>query len=77
MTDKLGSYINKLMSTIAVVTVDKESDEFTKQLAWDELKRLSINIEEFLRKNTEDDSEERQKTEKQLLQENKDGKKSK
>ena len=71
MADKLGSYINKLMSTIAVITVDKESDEFTKQLAWDELKRLNINIEEFLRKYSKDDSEEREKTEKQLLQEDK------
>ena len=69
--DKLGSYINKLMSTIAVVTVDKESDEFTKQLAWDELKRLNINVEEFLRKYQKDDSEDREKTEKQLLQEDK------
>ena len=69
--DKLGSYINKLKSTIAVVTVDKESEEFTKQLAWDELKRLSINIEEFLRKHSKDDSKERKQTEKQLLQEDK------
>ena len=29
--DKLGSYINKLMSTIATITVDQESDEFTKR----------------------------------------------
>ena len=59
MNDKLGAYINKLMSTIATVTVDDEGDEFTKQLAWDELKRLSVNIEEFLRKYTKDDSKER------------------
>ena len=69
--DKLGSYINKLMSTIATITVDQESDEFTKRLAWDELKRLNINIEEFLRKHSEDDSKDREKTEKQLLQEDK------
>ena len=76
--DKLGSYINKLMSTIATITVDQESDEFTKRLAWDELKRLNINIEEFLRKHSEDDSKDREKTEKQLLQEEtKNGKKSK
>ena len=69
--DKLGSYINKLMSTIAVVTVDKEGDEFTKQLAWDELKRLNMNIEEFLRKHQKDDEEDSEKTIKQLLQEDK------
>ena len=69
MNDKLGAYINKLMSTIATVTVDDEGDEFTKQLAWDELKRLSVNIEEFLRKYAKDDSKERKETEKILLQE--------
>ena len=70
--DKLGSYINKLMSTIAVVTVDEESDEFTKQLAWNELKRISIDIEEFLRKHSQDDTKESENTVKQLLQEEKE-----
>ena len=32
MNDKLGAYINKLMSTIATVTVDDEGDEFTEQI---------------------------------------------
>ena len=73
MKNKLGNYVLNLMSLIK----DKEQDKFVKDLAFDELKKLNTNIEEFLRKNTEDDSEERQKTEKQLLQENKDGKKSK
>lgn len=65
MNNKLGSYIQKLMATI----VDKESEQFVSNLAWDELKRLNLDVEEFLRKNQRDDSNERQQTEKQLLQE--------
>tara|TARA_Y100000034_G_C6657217_1_gene287963 strand:+ start:189 stop:401 length:213 start_codon:yes stop_codon:yes gene_type:complete len=68
MKDKLGSYITKLMTTI----IDKDEDDFVKQLAWAELKRLNVNIEEFLRKHSQDDSKERKVTEKQLLQEEKD-----
>ena len=67
MANKLGPYINKLMTTV----IDKEGDEFVRQLAWEELKRLNADVEEFLRKNSKDDSEERDKTEKQLLQEDK------
>ena len=33
---KLGTYITKLMTTV----VDKEADDFMKNLAWDELKRI-------------------------------------
>ena len=66
MKDKLGPYINKLMATI----VENESNEFTKELAWSELKRLNQNVEEFLRKHL-DTKEEQEKTEKQLLQEEK------
>ena len=62
--NKLGSYIQKLMTTI----LDKEEDEFVQQLAWSELKRLNIGIEEFLRKNQQDDSDKVKETiEKQLL----------
>tara|TARA_Y100000310_G_scaffold131798_1_gene130922 strand:- start:280 stop:507 length:228 start_codon:yes stop_codon:yes gene_type:complete len=62
--NKLGSYIQKLMTTI----LDKEEDEFVQQLAWSELQRLNIGIEEFLRKNQQDDSDKVKKTiEKQLL----------
>ena len=67
MTNKLGSYVTKLMTTI----VDKESDEFVKELAWSELKRLNADVEEFLRKHSKDDTQEKEKTEKQLLQEEK------
>ena len=65
-SSKLGPYIQKLMATI----VEAKEDDFIKQLAWDELKRLNVDVEEFLRKNRKDDSEEVKKTlEKQLLQE--------
>ena len=71
MDNKLGTYVLSLMATIK----DIEEKEFVRELAFDELRRLNINIEEFLRKNSKDDSEERDKTEKQLLQEDKnDGK---
>tara|TARA_Y100001937_G_C7118948_1_gene331578 strand:+ start:234 stop:458 length:225 start_codon:yes stop_codon:yes gene_type:complete len=72
---KLGTYITKLMTTV----VDKESDDFVKNLAWDELKRINADIEAFLRKNSveEDDTEKQEETIKQLLQEEKeDGKQS-
>ena len=65
--DKFGPYIQKLMTTI----IDKEVDQFVKELALNELNRLKVNIEEFLRKNQSDDSEDIEKTEKILLQEDK------
>ena len=69
--DKLGPYIEKLMTTI----IDMEENEFVQQLAWNELKRLNVDVEEFLRKHHSDDSDKQEKTEKQLLQEvSKDGK---
>ena len=65
MTDKLGPYINTLMTTV----LDKEQEQFVKDLAWNELKRIDADIEEFLSKHSKDDSEEQEKTEKILLQE--------
>ena len=65
--DKLGPYINTLMTTV----LDKEQEQFVKDLAWNELKRIDADIEEFLRKHSKDDSEEQEKTEKILLQEDK------
>ena len=66
--DKFGPYINTLMATV----LDKEQEEFVKQLAWDELKRINDDIEEFLRKHSKDDiPEDEEKPEKQLLQEDK------
>ena len=65
--DKLGNYISSLMSTV----VDKENDDFIQNLARQELEKISRDIQEFLHKNRVDDEEEREKTEKQLLQEGK------
>ena len=74
MNDKLGSYITKLMTTI----VDKGQEEFVKNLALSELTSIKESLEEFIVKKTiktEDFSEKT--TEKQLIQENKNGKKNK
>ena len=65
--NKLGTYITKLMTTI----LEKDQEDFVKNLAFSELKRLNVDIEEFLRKNSKDDSENVKKTEKILLQEDK------
>ena len=73
MADKLGIYITKLMTTI----LDKEQEEFVVNLAFSELKRLNVDIEEFLRKHSKDDSENVEKTEKILLQEDKENVKDK
>ncbi len=67
--DKFGPYIQKLMTTV----LDIEQEEFIKSLAFNELKRLNVDIEEFLRKHQEDDTDKVEKTiEKQLLQEDKE-----
>ena len=73
MADKLGIYITKLMTTI----LDKEQEEFVVNLAFSELKRLNVDIEEFLRKHSKDDSNEIKETEKILLQEEKENVKDK
>ena len=73
MKNKLGTYITKLMTTI----LEKDQEDFVKNLAFSELKRLNVDIEEFLRKNSKDDSENVEKTEKILLQENKENVKDK
>ena len=74
MRDKFGVYITKLMTTI----IDKDQEEFVKELAFNELKRLNVNIEEFLRTNASPDDEEVEKTvEKILLQEDKENVKDK
>ena len=67
MADKLGAYVGRLMTTI----LDKEQEEFVKELAWDELKRINADVEEFLRKHSQDDTKESKETVKQLLQEDK------
>ena len=65
---KLGTYVTKLMTTI----LEKEQEEFVKDLAWNEIKRINADIEEFLRKHSKDDSDESDETVKQLLQEEKE-----
>ena len=63
--DKFGPYVTKLMTTVK----DFKEDEFVRNLAIDELRRLNVNIEEFIRSNTISGKEEKQEVEKQLLQE--------
>ena len=65
--NKLGNYITKLMTTV----LDSEQEEFVKELALSELKRLNVDVNDFIRKHTKDISDEIEKTEKQLLQEDK------
>ena len=69
MNDKLGSYITKLMTTI----VDKEQEEFVKNLALSELTNIKNSLEEFILKNKiKTDEFPEEKTEKQLLTEEKE-----
>ena len=65
--NKLGSYITKLMTTI----LDSEQEEFVKTLALSELRRLNVDVNDFIRKHTKDDFDKAKETEKQLLQEDK------
>ena len=68
-SNKLGSYISKLMTTI----VDKEQEEFVKNLALSELTNVKDSLEEFIVKNTIKKEEfPEEKLEKQLLNEEKD-----
>ena len=63
--DKLGPYIQKLMTTV----LDNKEDDFIKELALSELTRLKVNINEFLVKHYQVDDVAEEKPEKQLLQE--------
>ena len=72
MADKFGPYITKLMATV----LDFKEDMFVRGLAIEELRRLNVDIEEFIRKQYQEDEEET-KTEKQLLQEDKENVKDK
>ena len=67
MKNKFGAYIQRLMTTV----IDKDQEGFVQDLAWNELKRINADVEEFLRKHSTDDSENSEKTVKQLLQEDK------
>jgi|TARA_Y100001963_G_C6651340_1_gene385853 uncharacterized protein YwgA len=70
---KFGPYITKLMTTV----LDFKEDEFVRSLAVEELKRLNIDIEEFLRKTASGEDESKEEIEKQLLQEDKENVKDK
>ena len=66
--NKLGSYISKLMTTI----LDKEQEQFVKDLALSELTRLNVDVNEFIKKHEKDIFDKKQEQqEKQLLQEDK------
>tara|TARA_B100000287_G_C20566368_1_gene754676 strand:+ start:768 stop:989 length:222 start_codon:yes stop_codon:yes gene_type:complete len=66
--NKLGSYIQKLMVTV----IDKEQEPFVQELALSELKRLNVDVNDFIRKHTKDDfDKEKEKQDKKLLQEDK------
>ena len=65
--NKLGNYITKLMTTV----LDSEQEEFVKELALSELKRLNVDMNDFIRKHTKDEIDKIKETEKQLLQEDK------
>ena len=67
-SNKLGPYIQKLMTTV----MDNQEDDFVKELALTELTRLKVNINEFLVKHYQEDDVAEEKPEKQLLQEDKD-----
>ena len=65
--NKLGSYITKLMTTV----LDKEQEDFVRELALSELTRLNVDVNEFINKHTKDDFDKAKETEKKLLQEDK------
>ena len=72
--NKLGSYITKLMTTI----LDKEQEQFVKELALSELKRLNVDVNDFIGKHTKDMYDKvKEETEKKLLQEDKKNVKNK
>ena len=71
--NKLGSYITKLMTTV----IDKEQEQFVKELALSELTRLNVDVNEFINKHTKDDFDKIKETEKKLLQEDKKNVKNK
>ena len=72
--NKLGGYITKLMTTV----LDKEQEQFVKDLALSEIEKLNVDVNEFILKHKEDvfDKAKKEK-EKQLLQEDKKNVKNK
>ena len=72
--NKLGGYITKLMT----IVLDKEQEQFVKDLALREIEKLNVDVNEFIMKHKEDvfDRAKKEK-EKQLLQEDKKNVKNK
>ena len=64
--NKLGAYIQKLMTTV----IDKEQDEFVRNLALSELTRINADVTEFIL--TNEKPVEDKHPEKELLQEEKE-----
>jgi len=67
MADKFGAYVQRLMTTV----IDSEQEQFVKDLALSELKRLNVDVSEFINKHLKDDIDKIKETEKKLLQEDK------
>jgi hypothetical protein len=63
MTDKYGSYIQKLMSVI----LDEEQEEFVKKMSWGELKQIRDGLDGFLEKRKPKEPHEKQENPKQQL----------
>ena len=63
MTNKYGSYIQKLMS----VVLDDEQEEFVKKMSWEELKKIRDGVSEFLEKRKPKEPHEKQENPKQQL----------
>ena len=70
--NKLGTYIEKLMT----VVIDNEEEQFVKELAYSELKRLNSDVSEFLVKHYKDSDLQEEHNEKQLLLELQENKKN-
>ena len=65
--NKLGNYITKLMTTV----LDKEQEQFVKDLALSELTRLNVDVNDFIGKHKKDmyDKEKEQKEKKKQQEE--------
>ena len=63
MTDKYGPYIQKLMSVI----LDKEQEEFVKNMSWGELRPIRDGLSSFLEKQKPKEPFEKEKNPEQQL----------
>ena len=63
MTDKYGSYIQKLMSVI----LDEGQEEFVKNMSWGDVKQIRDGLSGFLEKQKPKEPHEKQENPKQQL----------